>query len=56
VWFGEGAIPLKDWINAIKSTGYDGWYTCETFCKRAFEEDPLKTAAVIKNYMDYLFL
>jgi sugar phosphate isomerase/epimerase len=56
VWLGEGAIPLRDWIKAIQSTGYDGWYTCETFCKRAFEEDPLKTAVTIKNYMDYLFL
>ncbi|MDR2636910.1 MAG: sugar phosphate isomerase/epimerase [Zoogloeaceae bacterium] len=56
VWLGEGAIPLKEWIDAVKSTGYDGWYTCETFCRRAFEEDPLKTAVTIKNYMDYLFL
>jgi sugar phosphate isomerase/epimerase len=56
VWLGEGAIPLKDWIDAIKATGYDGWFTCETFCKRAFEEDLLKTATTIKNYMDYLFL
>jgi sugar phosphate isomerase/epimerase len=56
VWFGEGAIPLKTWIEAVKSTGYDGWYTCETFCKRAFEEDPLKAATTIKNYMDSLML
>jgi sugar phosphate isomerase/epimerase len=54
VWFGEGALPMKDWIDAIKSTGYDGWYTCETFCKRAFEEDPIATVAAIKKYMDYL--
>jgi sugar phosphate isomerase/epimerase len=56
VWLGEGAIPLKAWIDAVKSTGYDDWFTCETFCKRAFEEDFLKTAATIKNYLDYLFL
>jgi sugar phosphate isomerase/epimerase len=56
VWLGEGAIPLKTWIGAVKSTGYDGWYTCETFCKRAFEEDPLKTATTIKNYMEFLML
>jgi sugar phosphate isomerase/epimerase len=56
VWLGEGTIPLKTWIEAVKSTGYDGWYTCETFCERAFEEDPLKTATTIKNYMDFLML
>jgi sugar phosphate isomerase/epimerase len=55
VWFGEGAIPLKEWINAVKATGYDGWFTCETFCKRAFEDDFLEIALKAKKFMDNLF-
>jgi sugar phosphate isomerase/epimerase len=56
VWFGEGAIPLKEWIQAVKATGYDGWYTCETFCRRGLEEDMFETAIKVKNYMESLFL
>lgn len=56
VFTGEGDIPLKEWIDAVKATGYDGWYTSEIFCTRAWEQDLLKTASTIKNFIDFLLL
>lgn len=56
VWIGEGNIPLKAWIDAVKSTGYDGCYSVESFCRRIWEQDSLKTAVTVKNYLDFLLL
>jgi len=56
IWTGAGNIPLKEWTDAVKSTGFDGWYSCEIFCKKAWEQDYLKTARALKQFMDYLLL
>ena len=56
VWTGAGNIPLKEWVDAVKSTGFDGWYTAEIFCKKAFEQDYLKTALTLKNFIDFLLM
>ncbi|KAA8815784.1 sugar phosphate isomerase/epimerase [Bifidobacterium callitrichos] len=39
VILGGGVIPLQEWIDAIKSTGFDGWYCPEIFSDRASEQD-----------------
>ena len=31
VWPGEGSIPLREWVDAIKSTGFDGWWDNELY-------------------------
>ena len=31
VWPGEGAIPLRNWVDAIRSTGFDGWWDNELY-------------------------
>lgn len=54
VWTGEGDIPLGRWVGAVKQTGYEGWYSTEIFCKKAFEKDQLKTAVTLKNIFEYL--
>jgi sugar phosphate isomerase/epimerase len=54
VWIGEGDIPLKKWISAVKATGYEGWYATETFCKRAAEKDQLRTAIALQYTFEYL--
>ena len=56
VWTGAGSIPLKEWIDAVKATGYDGWYTGEIFCKKAHEYDYLKTALALKYFMEFLLI
>jgi Sugar phosphate isomerases/epimerases len=37
--FYEGVIPIKEWVDAVKKTGFDGWWAYETFSKREAEED-----------------
>ncbi len=37
--FYEGAVPIREWVDAVKSTGFDGWWAYETFSKRETEED-----------------
>lgn len=54
VWIGEGDVPIREYLDAVKHTGYDGWYTFETFCQKAWEEDLLTSAETIKKYMDML--
>jgi sugar phosphate isomerase/epimerase len=31
VWPGEGAIPLSEWVDAVRSTGFDGWWDNELY-------------------------
>jgi len=31
VWPGEGVIPLQEWVDAIRSTGFDGWWDNELY-------------------------
>lgn len=56
VWTGEGNIPLKEYVEAVKATGYDGWWASEIFCTKAWEQDHLKTASTLKNFIDFLLL
>ena len=49
VYTGDGVIPLKEWVSAILSTGYDGWWSCEFFSKKHWEMDPWETARNLKN-------
>jgi len=54
VVIGGGAIPLQEWIDAVKSTGYDGWFATEMFSTKANEHDPLKVAITMRNLLDIL--
>jgi sugar phosphate isomerase/epimerase len=31
VWPGDGEIPLREWVDAIRSTGFDGWWDNELY-------------------------
>ena len=44
VWTGAGHIPLKEWVDAIKSTGFDGWMSAELFSETHWELEPLQVA------------
>ena len=44
VALGEGVVPLDRWVQAVKATGYDGWWGSEVFSKKLYQQDPLSTA------------
>jgi sugar phosphate isomerase/epimerase len=39
VWPGEGEIPLREWADAIRSTGFDGWWDNELYSPTHWESD-----------------
>ena len=46
VWPGEGEIPLREWADAIRSTGFDGWWDNELYSPVHWEsDDPFGVAA-----------
>lgn len=51
---GGGCIPLQEWVDAIKSTGYDGWYCSEMFSDRANEHEMGMVAQTMKNLLTIL--
>ncbi|MGN6221287.1 MAG: sugar phosphate isomerase/epimerase family protein [Microbacterium sp.] len=54
VVIGGGAIPLQQWVDAIKSTGYDGWWASEMFSTRAAEGDLLDVATTIRGLVEIM--
>ncbi|MDO7897527.1 sugar phosphate isomerase/epimerase family protein [Pseudomonas citrulli] len=41
---GEGVLDLKAWIQAVKATGYQGWWSCELFCLKQHQADSFEVA------------
>lgn len=54
VVIGGGAIPLQEWVDAVKSTGYDGWWVSEQFSDKANEHDFLEVARTIHGLLKIL--
>jgi len=52
--FYEGAVPIKDWVQAVKATGFQGWWTYETFSKREAEEDVFEFAKYVHTELERL--
>ncbi len=53
---GEGDIPLQDWIDAVKKTGYDGYWSYELISKRHWEMDTAEVASTAGKLLDkYVF-
>ncbi len=44
VLVGDGQIPIKDWVDAIKATGFDGCYSGEFLGHTLWEKDHLEIA------------
>ena len=51
---GKGTLNLKEWVDAVKATGYDGWWSCELFCRRQQQQNSYEVAAELKSLMDDL--
>lgn len=56
VWTGGGRIPLKEWVDAVKATGFDGVWRCELLSPKYWELDPWQTARDLKTFLEYLLL
>ncbi len=55
VWPGEGAIPLKEWVDAIRSTGFDGWWDNELYSPPHWEmADPFAVGAGLREVLEKL--
>jgi sugar phosphate isomerase/epimerase len=52
---GEGDIPLQEWADAIKSTGYDGFYSGEFLNDQLWEADHYEIANKMLAGMKRLF-
>lgn len=56
VWTGAGRIPLQEWVNAVRSTGFDGCWSCELLSPKYWELDPWTTARDLKAFLEYLLV
>jgi sugar phosphate isomerase/epimerase len=56
VWTGAGAIPLKEWVDAVRATGFDGTWSSELLSPQHWQLDPWRTAQDLRQLMHYLFL
>jgi len=56
VWTGGGRIPLKQWVDAIKATGFNGIWRCELLSPKYWELDPWTTAKDLKSMLEYMLL
>lgn len=56
VWTGGGRIPLKEWVDAVRATGFDGVWRCELLSPKYWELDPWNTARDLKSFLEYLLI
>ncbi|BCG82193.1 sugar phosphate isomerase/epimerase family protein [Mesorhizobium sp. 113-3-3] len=54
VRLGSGAIDLKLWTDAVKATGYDDWWGCESFYRKWHQEDAYEVAREVHRQMSEL--
>ncbi len=51
---GKGVLNLQNWVDAVKATGFDGWWSCELFCKRDHQDNSYEVANNLKATMSKL--
>jgi sugar phosphate isomerase/epimerase len=56
VWTGGGRIPLKEWVDAVRATGFDGIWRCELLSPKSWELDPWQTARDLKSLLEHLLI
>jgi len=55
VWPGDGDIPLREWIDAVRSTGFDGWWDNELYSPPHWElADPFAVGAGLHDVLEKL--
>lgn len=53
---GAGVLNLQDWVDAVKATGYQGWWSCELFCRRQQQDDSFAVATELHDLMTKMIL
>ncbi|MGI9357725.1 MAG: TIM barrel protein, partial [Rhizobiaceae bacterium] len=53
---GKGVLDLQAWCDAVKATGYIGWWSPELFCQKQHQENSFKVAAELKALLESLVL
>ena len=51
---GQGVLDMRSWVDAVKSTGYTGWWSCELFCNRQHQDNSFAVASELKALMERL--
>lgn len=52
VWPGEGAIPLRTWVDAVRATGFDGWWDNELYSPPHWESaDPFAVGTRLRDVL-----
>jgi sugar phosphate isomerase/epimerase len=51
---GSGVLNLRDWTDAVKATGFDGWWCSETFCKKQQQGNSYAVAKELKRQLETL--
>ncbi|WP_166361581.1 sugar phosphate isomerase/epimerase family protein [Pseudomonas akapageensis] len=51
---GSGVLDLREWTDAVKATGYDGWWSCELFCKKQQQQNSYAVAKDLKGLLERL--
>ncbi len=54
VALGAGEIPLARWVDAVRSTGYDGTWSCELWSPPHWELDPWRTVTDMRVCLEEL--
>ncbi|MFM0502963.1 sugar phosphate isomerase/epimerase family protein [Paraburkholderia caffeinilytica] len=51
---GSGVLNLRDWTDAVKSTGFNGWWCSETFCKKQQQGNSYAVVKDMKRQLETL--
>jgi sugar phosphate isomerase/epimerase len=51
---GSGILDLRTWTQAVKATGYEGWWCSETFCKAQQQDNGYAVARKLYSHLDIL--
>ncbi|CAM2157738.1 Inosose isomerase [Paraburkholderia tropica] len=51
---GSGVLNLREWIDAVKATGFNGWWCSETFCRKQQQGNSYAVAREMKRQLETL--
>lgn len=52
MYAGEGEVPIEEWVQAVKDTGYDGWWSYELISAYHWTEDVQEVAQKCSEILD----
>jgi len=52
---GQGVVPLKEILGALKEQGYEGYFSVEIFNEDYWQDDPLRIAILAREAIENLF-